>query len=205
MINKASNYLTELLIESGHIMPAQKDIYIFCFSYAFDQICYTISVFIISLILRMPLVGIIMIMTSTLLRICGGGIHAKSSLSCSILTYILDLFILLSSGFYQGIQPAILVAAFLIASLIIWSCVPVDTANKRLRIEQKLRLKKYCHICQVFILLVFLLFFIFNKCLYYGTISVCVVINAISVSLGKLENISYRNKQLLNRGEDYDA
>lgn len=177
------------MIQNKVISEEQTKLYLYCFDFLFEQILYILIMSILGILCRRLNITIIFLLTFLPLRIFGGGIHAPTEKSCTVLSFIIYATILFVSPIITSKHSTLCFLSIMIA--------PVDTANKRLSQKQKHQRKK-CYSLLCLILSVFFLFFYYTKKqLYYGTLTICVILVFISMILGELVNRNTCRKNTL--------
>ena len=159
-----------------------------------------------SLIVKLTIVIIISIITKTIfetllfllfyacIRACSYGMHAKSNLSCWIMTIIIyNVIPYLTKNFIIPSYIGYIILGIAIISMILWS--PADTPKKPLiRVKQR----HMCKITSICIVLIYSLIFCINKntlinnALLYALLVQCILINPITYKLSKTKFNNYK-------------
>lgn len=188
MLKQISKFVSTILQKENYICEKEYDIYVYCFEYILENLLYISIILIFSTILANIFIGILFLLLLIPLKTICGGIHASSKFLCLILSYGISMIIISTISFITESFYFLAFPIFIGSDVIIIILSPIDTPNKRLDDVQKKNLKKYCAILLFLFSILFLILYSLKLKLYYGTMAICVMIEAINVLLGYLSN-----------------
>ncbi len=186
--NYISKKLTSAMQESNIISENEATIYIYCLDYFLEIFFYVTSTTLISLLLHRFPIYIIFLGVIFPLRAFAGGIHASNSKKCTIYSYLLFFIIIILSPYITRYLTWQWVVLFYMSTILIAVLAPVDTAKRRLDNKKRHTMKRKCYIVICILWVTFHYIFLFSTKIYYGTISLCAIIVAISVFAGYIQN-----------------
>ncbi len=159
-----------------------------------------------SLIVKLTVVIIISIITNTIyeillfllfyggIRTCSYGMHAKSNISCWIMTiFIYNVIPYFTKNFIIPNYIGYIILGISLISMILWA--PADTPKKPL-IKPKRR--RMCKIVSIIVVLIYFLIFIINKnttinnALLYALLIQSILINPITYKITKTQFNNYK-------------
>lgn len=185
---KLSSGLTSAMIKSNVITHNEKELYTYCFDYIFELVFSILSFLFIGLLFDRFIFSCIFLLVIFPLRTFGGGIHAPTSLSCTIISYLIYVIALIIGPILAPMYSIQWTILLFLEILIIVIFAPVDTPNKRLRKEQRTKLKTFCTISLIVIALIYFVLYCQKLRIYYGTISIYGIIPTTSIILGYIKN-----------------
>lgn len=140
--NPISHFLVSALIDSGTISPNQYEAYMYCANTLLETLTL-ITLLIISGIVLGELSSVILLLLflAPIRSFCGGA-HARSTLSCMILSYLTGISIIHISPSSTLIFPKETIFPFLaFVFLLIFLLSPVDSKNKPIDKKKKAKYK----------------------------------------------------------------
>lgn len=176
------------LEKENFIARNEMEIYMYCFDYLIEIICYTLGFFLIGCFTHRLTVSLLFLFVLLPLRAFGGGIHASSSQVCSFISILLYLFIIIFSPVITPIFSKLWILLFLFAIITILLLAPVETKNRPINMQKRIFLKRNCHLLCLFYIILFGCFYRFKEPLHYGTLALCVIAAALSILLGFIQN-----------------
>lgn len=139
------------------------------------KIAFVLSV---SLFLEIFQETIILVLFFGVLRFFSLGIHAKSSIGCTIMTLFIYIFSSYFSNYYP-LNPLISLPLSLIALVFIFKYSPADTHNRPLIDSNK---RKKLKLQSLFLSIIYLLISILiNNITFYNLIMYCLIFQSISI------------------------
>ena len=188
-----SKILIDKLISNNIIKSEDKEIYIYGFKQLLFMILNLITTVIIGIIFNKVFESILFMIFYTPIRVYAGGYHAKTHIKCyifSILMLIAVLYIL-KLNLIKSIILVILLS--LISSIIILLLAPIEDSNKPLDDIEKIVYRKRTVRNLIIILIIEIIFFIFNIISFFSCITISLICNAIMLILGKINNLVKNN------------
>lgn len=191
---KLSYYVAKVLLENGAIREGDLKFYEYCYEFFFEQFLDTAIVLILGLLLHCFVTTLIFLSVFSFFRYCSGGIHAPTEKICSVISFCMYAFVLIVIPRCSFKNFKVWAILFAVSVLCIIVLAPVENDKKQFTKKQKKQLKYICYAGIFCLSLIFILFSALHFCLYYGTISVCMTVVAISVILaflrkGKMNNV----------------
>lgn len=194
MSNKNIGYrLATTFCSMDIISQNELEIYAFLFNYIFSGITYDVSILLIGFLINRIDISLCYLLTTTPMRQFAGGYHAKTPVKCEIISYIIYFLIVIVSVSNIGIVlPPAIYTLYMIIYFLCWAvtlCIaPVDTANKRLSITQKRKLKLSLII--TFFIMTFIVFLLYKNLKHlFITTCICVIICTIGLCFAHIINI----------------
>ena len=182
------NRLAHMLQSKGQISTEDESIYGYLFDYIFEEICFILVTLLIGLMLHRMDITLCYLFVSTPLRHFAGGFHANTRLGCTILSYGLFIAIILLCPIVVPFFRLLWFAVYALCWFLIYVLAPVDTPNKRLPPETKVLLRHRCLFTFVLMTIVYLILWHQQQVLYYGSISVCVMVCVAGLLIGAYKN-----------------
>lgn len=198
-MKSAGKIIAYELTKDRQIPKKDYKIYCYLFDYILDEFIYTIILLTIGILLHNIGICICYLLVSFPLRHFAGGVHASTKIRCTIYSYGIIVFILITAPYIAENFYTIATPLYFICWSIIILIAPVDTKNKRLTIRQKTHLHNLCIITFLVMTIIFILMLYQKQILYYSTISFCVIIDTIGLILGMIKNQSKNNDYELRR------
>lgn len=186
--NTAAIHITDYFIEAGVINTKNKDSYVYCFEYAIDMILFPIALLFLGIIFNRFVASVLFCITIIPLKMIAGGAHASTRIKCSIISYALSIFILLTYNMLYVVPLTLLVICYILCSGAIIILAPVDHKNNILPTETKHKLKKLCFLYLCILSIVYILFIYNDLPQYYLMINACIPIVAANQIIGKFTN-----------------
>ncbi len=153
--------MTGWFIRRGFLAQDDYEVYVYCIDSLLAKIFFYMALMLISLWLGILPVTIWYYLGFTPFRYTAGGYHAKTDLTCVILTWTVygaSMWLIMQSE----LVPAAWVASsslvlVLFASAVALRHAPIDHFNKPVSTARKLQMRKWCLVFQVLFILVTLL------------------------------------------------
>lgn len=186
--SKLSNDLTNIMVETNTIEPSQKEVFVYCFEYIFEQITYISIFLLLGLLFRRFVVTILFLLMFYLLRSFGGGIHAPSEQSCTLISFAVYFVVIAIVPIIAYQHTALWLILFLLSIVIMVALAPIPSPNKPLSLEQKSQMKHKCLLCCIALTALFFILYAMQLQLYYGTLSICAILIASSILMGYIYN-----------------
>lgn len=190
MITKMSSYVTEVLIEGNVIKEEERNLYLYCVEGLVETLGNLLLTIVLGIIFGKLIDTILFLLIFIPLRTLAGGYHAKSGNVCFILSIFLFLGVILTADYFQVFFESIWSAKhFVLSSLCVLLIAPVDCKNKRAGSEKKKKLRKQIFSFTSLISVVYLCMFWAGKWQYCFVISNCMLVIALLLIFGYLENM----------------
>ena len=188
MIFKLSAYLTQKLTKKGNIELEEKDLYEYAFYMIFSYSFFLIFTLVIGLLAKIPLESVSFFVVFSIIRNYAGGIHANSETKCLIFTSISIILciLLLKSMIYYKLNIISLIL-MLVAIVCLCFIKPIDTMNKELSNLEKNRNHIFVIVIIIAIMFSYLIMFIIGKQNIAFSFSVSVILAAILLMAGKIQ------------------
>lgn len=162
MTYQLAGKMTAWFIRRGFLTQDDYEVYTYCIDRLLGQMFFYIALLMVSVWFSILPITICYYLGFTPFRYTAGGYHAKTDLSCVILTwtvYGVSMWLILQSE----LVPATWVAnsslvLVLFASAVALRHAPIDHFNKPVSAARKLLMRKWCLAFQVVFILVTLLF-----------------------------------------------
>lgn len=178
MCNKLAIAIVERYVEKGIIINDEYEVYVYSFERLLSQILSLALIFSIAIIFNLVLETLLFYIGFSLLRKTSGGIHAKTSLTCNILSIINEvLFFIVIYITKDTFRNVICLGIIIISLVCCFILAPVDHPNKRFNDNEHRHYKRLCIIVSVLSAIIAVLFnfirpnniYVFSYCL--GVIS----------------------------------
>lgn len=161
MTYQLAGKMTAWFIRKGFLTQGNYEVYTYCIDRLLGQVFFYIALLMVSVWLGILPVTICYYLGFTPFRYTAGGYHAKTDLSCVILTWTVygaSMWLIMQSK----LVPAAWVAnsslfLVLFASAVALRHAPIDHFNKPVSTARKLLMRKWCLVFQVLFILVTLL------------------------------------------------
>lgn len=145
MCNKLSISIVKKYVEKGIISNDECDVYVYSFERLLSQTLSLTLVFFIATIFNLVLETLLFYIGFSLLRKTSGGIHAKTSLTCNILSIINEgLFFIVIYTTKDTFRNVICLCIIIISLVCCFILAPVDHPNKRFNDNEHRHYKKLC-------------------------------------------------------------
>ena len=174
--------INKFIENNTHIDKDEKAIVKFGIDMMISTIMAFITAIIISAVLGMLKEGIVFLISIIVLRQYAGGYHTNSQRSCVI--YSAGLMVIKSYKIYNGVQIAICI----VSVLIIYFLAHVDNANNELTKSERKYLRNKVRIFLSSEVVIFVLLLIKANEYWSGIIAISMMIVAILVLAGFIEN-----------------
>lgn len=178
---RISRNLTNIMVEEKIIEDTKKEIFTYCFEYIFEQVIYTTIFLLLGLLFNRFIVTLLFLLMFYSLRSLGGGIHAPSERTCTIISFCIYFFVITITPVISYKYTTLWLVLFLLSVLVMIALAPVQSPNKPLSSERKLHLKQKCVVCCIIITALFYILYAMKLQLYYGTVSICAILIAGSI------------------------
>ena len=178
-MKKISMIIVSQLIKSGVICEEDREVY----EYAAYSVMLQALPLVLTLIISVPLgkcmQGICFIFPFMVLRKYSGGLHLKSAVACTIISFcVLVIGVHLTGILYPGTVLNIMFGTA-ICTLVILS--PIDSENRRLDDDEKVNCKKIVVILSALFSLIYCIMLLLNS-----RLSVCIAEGVIMTALLQL-------------------
>lgn len=189
LIRKLSTDLCKIVSLNYKISDSEKVCLEYCIQITIKRLLFLVVLLIFGILTKRFSTTFLFLIVFIPIRSFCGGAHAPTPFICSILSYGISLLCILLIPFVGFKCPHIITSiAYILSFIAIMLFAPVDTYNKRLNKNQRKKLKFKCHLSLVITFCLYTIFSIFrdnNSCM---TISICVMISAVSVIIGYFQN-----------------
>lgn len=184
MLERISKKITDSMIAKKLIPPEEKEIYIFGMKQLFFNIINVITLLAIGILMGMPGEAVIFISGFSMIRKYAGGFHADTPLMCYFITCAVAFAVLY---ILDGIDLELCLLPYAVASGIVLTLAPMESANKPLdKIEKLIYREKSVCVWTAELILAFILILLgqsgLSKCIMMATI-----VSAISLLLAYLK------------------
>lgn len=196
MIFKFSVYLTQKLTKKGNIELEEKELYEYAFFMIFSYSFFLIFTLVIGLLAKIPVESVSFFIIFSVIRNYAGGIHANTETKCAIFTSVSIVLCVLLLKFMTCFKLNILSLVLMLVAIICLCFIkPIDNLNKELsNVEKKHNHKIVIGIMAVIVFLYFILFFIEKQSIAFS-FSVSVILAAILLTAGKIQNFKKNCKK----------
>lgn len=155
--NKLSRVISSDLSDRGLIEKEYRDSYAYCLEFLFDVILFNVSLILIGLILHRTLMSVVYVFTLTPIKTTAGGAHARSRLSCEVISYAVFFTVILLPSLI--VVDDLVELLFSIAiSITIIVLAPVEVSCRPAVIAKKKTLKCLCGILCTLTIIVDIIF-----------------------------------------------
>ena len=206
MYEKLSIKISNLLIRHGFISINDADIYIYSFQIIVSTLVSSIFIIFWALLFNQPINTVLFFIGFFLCRKFSGGYHAKSQITCFVLTQLIFIAFLALITFSNITENKnyIFLISFL-ANIIIFFFAPVDNENKPLDDAEKIKFRKQSRFF-ILVNIMFLLFSLYIPVFFHKYICYILGVSAISLMLvlGKFKNIATLNSKNKKKGGKYN-
>lgn len=197
MISKISNKITERLVQKNVISEDETELFHYGLFVIFSELSALIYCLFFGTVLKITLVSALFYVIFLVLHRFAGGFHVKTELCCQIITSLILLMGIVGIKLSALVDFGYLMVICAISSVLLVILSPADTPQKPIETQDRVVFKKIILITVVIgFVLVILLNFI-GAYMYANTIVIAIVMQTISVILGKLFN----KKLLLGKHE----
>lgn len=180
---KLSSAIADTLYDNNIISKQEIPIYIYCLDYIIELIFLIVFTILYGTFSHNLPETIIFLIVFIPIRSFGGGFHASTQNRCTLLSLITFIFVL-----YSDCLVALFTwqwtAAFAISLFLIAILAPVGTKSRPITPDRKKILKKYCIIFCILLSFLYIIFYLKNYKKLYGTLSICILINFVSILSG---------------------
>lgn len=188
MIDKFSRMIAHTLVEQTQIQQEEEIIYAYLFASIGEEVGFDVVVLILGSFLKHTGISLCYLLVTTPLRHFAGGFHANTRFGCTVLSYGIFLAIILICPIVVPIYRLLWIVIYSLCWIIIYILAPVDTANKRIPPETRVLLRHRCLITFIIMTILYLYLIYQQSVLYYGSISVCMLVCACGLIIGVYKN-----------------
>ena len=189
MIYKIAKIIACSLIKHNYLADNDRELFEYGFFLVLSQLMYFSTCLILGLIFGCILECIIFYIAFNLLRKYSGGFHASTELRCFVFSSLSIFFSVVCISKLQSIDlNIILVTLLAISSLVIVVFSPLDTKEKPLTHEERIKYRKYSLIIFSVALIICMVGFVKAKVLGLP-IFVAIVLESIFLIFGKVKQI----------------
>lgn len=141
--NKLSNSISSGLSGRGLIKEEYRESYAYCLEFLFDIVLFNASLILIGFILYRTLLSVIFVLTLTPIKMVAGGAHARSRISCEILSYTVFVAVILLPALISvnAIIEFLLSVNLVIAIILL---TPVEVSGRTAVISNRTKLRTLC-------------------------------------------------------------
>lgn len=192
-MEKLSNILTDYIIKKNIISNDSSEIYKYGFQMGLEMFFSMLIGLITAIYMHMLVQYIVMLVIFILLRSYAGGLHLDTYIKCFICSYIVQLGILLWTGYIQY-PESVSIILILLTGLFILRLAPVENINRPVDIEEQHYFEKKLKKVLCFIFIVAIIFTICNLNEYATLLVNTMIVVTISMIIGKRMYINaYKN------------
>lgn len=188
MISKISNKITERLVQKNVISEDETELFHYGLFIIFSELSALIYCLLVGTVLKVIFVSVLFYAVFGVLHRFAGGFHVKTELCCQIITSLFFLMGIVGTKFSVLIDSSYLIVVCAFSSLLLVILSPVDTPQKPLEREERTMFKKILFVIVVISSVLVILLNLIGAHIYANTIIVAIVMQTISVILGKLFN-----------------
>ena len=161
MIKRLSQSLAKTIVKSGAGRNYSAAAIAFGLELIFTYFFGTAILMIISVLCRQPLAWLVFILGFSPLRTSAGGFHAKSQLSCFVVSSVIFLLSMIVS-FYLSWTTTVYLLVCSVTLILVLLLSPVEAVNKKLTQEQRCKNRTRSIIISVINIAITLLFCVMN-------------------------------------------
>ena len=188
-MGKAAKILANYVIQKGTVKEDEREIYEYGFTVAMETVLCIIVCFVASLVLHTVLEGILFFVIFIPLRSYSGGLHLNNYWSCFSLSCLTFLSIMLL-GKYLDFSIYILLTVFFLSEMVVYSLYPVENMNRTVDVEEDKHFKKRLKQFLIIDGIIAITFAALNWNKYLHTITMTLVMIAVTMAIGKCKNKS---------------
>ncbi len=181
--NKLSRVISSDLSDRGLIEKEYRDSYAYCLEFLFDVIFFNISLILIGLILHRTLMSVVYVFTLTPIKTTAGGAHARSRLSCEVISYAVFFAVILLPSLIAVNDLAELLFSIAISITIIL-LAPVEVSGRPAVIANKKSLKCLCGIFSSLAIIIDIIFLLNEYSDCADVIFFCLIVTLINQLIG---------------------
>ncbi len=202
MSEKISKFIVDTLIDGRILSDSQRQLYEYCFNTILEIIISIISAVIIGIAFRKLIAVIIFMAVFFPLRTFCGGFHCETSRGCYIMSMVFLIAAIWSYPYFRLIPQAIYMIAAIINYIFIIILSPVSGKYKHISPYDRKRMKITALI--ITSLIYVLEFFLYNSNdEYYYLIALTVLLELISMIIGKAALVYCRSACFLDHSQDF--
>ncbi len=193
MISRISNRITQRLVRKNIIPEVETELFHYGLFIIFSELSALIYCLFVGTILKITLVSVLFYVLFLVLHRFAGGFHVKTELCCQIITSLFFLMGIVGIKLSVLVDSGCLMVICAFSSLLLVILSPADTPQKPIEPKERVVFKKIILIAVIISFTMVILLNLIEAYMYANTIVVAIVMQTISVILGKLFN-----KNLLN-------
>ena len=186
-----SREISDLLVEEKIIDVEETDVYTYCINAVFDIIGTILITVTLGIILNKMMETTLFLLIVIPLRSFSGGYHAKTSLTClvlSILYYLTSIY--LADCLFKSIHYTLTIIVFFISLCIVYIISPIESVNKPITIEERQQMLKYTHITLAMILVLSIILNIFSLKLLFKEVCLIIFIHLVFQIIEKIRLVN---------------
>ena len=188
-MKKIAKKLADYVIQKGTIEEEEREIYEYGFSIATEMLLCILVCFSISMTLHTFVEGLLFFAIFIPLRSYAGGLHLSNYWSCFSLSCLTFLSIMLL-GKYLDFSIYILLTVFFLSEMVVYSLYPVENMNRTVDVEEDKHFKKRLKQFLIIDGIIAIIFAALNWNKYLHTITMTLVMIAVTMAIGKCKNKS---------------
>ena len=188
MISRISNRIAQGLVQKNIISEDETELFHYGLFVIFSELFALIYCLLVGTVLKVIFVSVLFYVFFGILHRFAGGFHVKTELCCQIITALFFLMGIAGTKFSVLIDSGYLMVICAFSSLLLVILSPADTPQKPIEPKERVMFKKIILITVVIGFVLVILLNLIGAYMYANTIVVAIVMQTISVILGKLFN-----------------
>lgn len=188
MISKISNKITERLVQKNIISKDETELFHYGLFVILSELSVLIYCLFVGTVLDVTFFSVLFYAIFWVLHRFAGGFHVKTELCCQIITSLIFLMGIVGIKLSVLVDSSYLMLVYAFSSLLLVIFSPADTPQKPLEREERTMFKKIIFVIVVISSVLVILLNLIGAHIYANTIIVAIVVQTISVILGKLFN-----------------
>lgn len=165
MIYSLSEKLTAWFVKKDLLRQDDFEVYVYCIDSLLTKLFYYIVILALSICLHMVPQTLLYYIGFSMFRYTAGGYHAKSDISCIVLTglvYASSMLAISYATHYILFARVCSVGGILFSTFVAVRHAPIDHFNKPVSVERKLQMRKICLTFQIILILAILVLLALN-------------------------------------------
>ena len=188
MISKISNKITERLAQKSIISEDETELFHYGLFVIFSELSALIYCLFVGTVLKVTLVSALFYVLFLILHRFAGGFHVKTELCCQIITSLIFLMGIVGIKLSVLVNSSCLMVICVFSSVLLVILSPADTPQKPIKPKERVVFKKITLTTVVIGFILVIILNLFRAYIYANTVVIAIVMQTISVILGKLFN-----------------
>lgn len=188
MISRISNRIAQGLVQKNIISEEETELFHYGLFVIFSELSALIYCLLVGTVLKVIFASVLFYAFFGVLHRFAGGFHVKTELCCQIITSLILLMGIVGIKLSVLVNSSYLMVICAFSSLLLVILSPADTPQKPIEPKERVAFKKIILITVVIGFVLVILLNLIGANIYANTIIIAIVMQTISVILGKLFN-----------------